>query len=126
MNIQIKPNDLAAFWMPFSANKQFKSNPRLFVGAERMHYITNDGRRVLDGTSGLWCVNAGHCRPKIVEAIKQQAETLDFAGTFQMGHTRAFEAANRLIALAPDGFEHVFFTNSGSESVETALKMAIA
>ena len=126
MNVQIKPNDLAAFWMPFTANKQFKTAPRLFVGAERMHYITNDGRRVLDGTSGLWCVNAGHCRPKIVEAIKQQAETLDFAGTFQMGHTRAFEAANRLIALAPDGFEHVFFTNSGSESVETALKMAIA
>jgi beta-alanine--pyruvate transaminase len=126
MNVQIKPNDLAAFWMPFTANKQFKGNPRLFVGAKDMHYVTNDGRRVLDGTSGLWCVNAGHCRPKIAEAIKQQVETLDFAGTFQMGHTRAFEAANRLVALAPDGFDHVFFTNSGSESVETALKMAIA
>ena len=98
MNVQSKPNDLAALWMPFSANRQFKKAPRLFVGAERMHYITNDGRRVLDGTSGLWCVNAGHCRPKIVEAIKKQAETLDFAGTFQMGHPRAFEAANRLIA----------------------------
>jgi beta-alanine--pyruvate transaminase len=126
MNVQIKPNDLTAFWMPFTANKQFKANPRLFVGAKDMHYITNDGRKVLDGTSGLWCVNAGHCRPKIAEAIKQQVETLDFAGTFQMGHTRAFEAANRLVALAPEGFEHVFFTNSGSESVETALKMAIA
>ncbi len=126
MNVQIKPNDLAAFWMPFTANKQFKANPRLFVGAKDMHYITNDGRKVLDGTSGLWCVNAGHCRPKIAEAIKQQVETLDFAGTFQMGHTRAFEAANRLVALAPEGFEHVFFTNSGSELVETALKMAIA
>ena len=126
MNIQTKPNDLAAFWMPFSANRQFKKVPRLFVGAERMHYITNDGRRVLDGTSGLWCVNAGHCRPKIIEAIQQQAETLDFAGTFQMGHTRAFEAANRLTSIAPKGFDHVFFTNSGSESVETALKMAIA
>ncbi len=126
MNVQIKPNDLAAFWMPFTANKQFKANPRLFVGAKDMHYVTNDGRKVLDGTSGLWCVNAGHCRPKIAEAIKQQVETLDFAGTFQMGHTVAFEAANRLVALAPEGFEHVFFTNSGSESVETALKRAIA
>ncbi|MGQ0457712.1 MAG: aspartate aminotransferase family protein [Hyphomicrobium sp.] len=126
MNIQTKPNDLAAFWMPFSANKQFKAAPRLFVGAERMHYITHDGRRVLDGTSGLWCVNAGHCRPKIVKAIQDQAATLDFAGTFQMGHTKAFECANRLINIAPEGFEHVFFTNSGSESVETALKMALA
>ena len=126
MNVQIKPNDLAAFWMPFTANKQFKANPRLFVGAKDMHYITNDGRRVLDGTSGLWCVNAGHCRPKIAEAIKAQVDTLDFAGTFQMGHTRAFEAATRLVDLAPEGFNQVFFTNSGSESVETALKMAIA
>jgi beta-alanine--pyruvate transaminase len=126
MNVQIKPNDLASFWMPFTANKQFKANPRLFVGAKDMHYVTNDGRKVLDGTSGLWCVNAGHCRPKIVDAIKEQVETLDFAGTFQMGHTRAFEAASRLTAIAPKGFEHVFFTNSGSESVETALKMAIA
>ncbi len=126
MNIQTKPNDLAAFWMPFSANRQFKKAPRLFVEAKGVHYVTDDGRRVLDGTSGLWCVNAGHCRPKIVEAIRKQAETLDFAGTFQMGHTRAFELANRLTAIAPKGFEHVFFTNSGSESVETALKMAIA
>ncbi len=126
MNVQIKPNDLASFWMPFTANKQFKENPRLFVGAKDMHYVTNDGRKVLDGTSGLWCVNAGHCRPKIADAIKQQVETLDFAGTFQMGHTRAFEAASRLTAIAPEGFDHVFFTNSGSESVETALKMALA
>jgi beta-alanine--pyruvate transaminase len=126
MNMHSLPNDLAAFWMPFSTNRQFKKAPRIFVGAERMHYITNDGRRVLDGTAGLWCVNAGHCRPKIVDAIKKQAETLDFAGSFQMGHPRAFEAANRLVSIAPDGFEHVFFTNSGSESVETALKLAIA
>ena len=126
MNIQTKPNDLAAFWMPYSANKQFKKAPRLFVGAERMHYITDDGRRVLDGTSGLWCVNAGHCRPKIVEASQKQAATLDFAGTFQMGHARAFETASRLVNIAPKGFDHVFFTNSGSESVETALKMALA
>lgn len=126
MNIQTKPNDLTAFWMPFSANRQFKKAPRLFVAAERMHYVTDDGRRVLDGTSGLWCVNAGHCRPKIVEAIQKQAATLDFAGTFQMGHTRAFECASRLVNIAPPAYEHVFFTNSGSESVETALKMAIA
>jgi len=126
MNVQLKPNDLESFWMPFSSNRQFKKAPRLFVAAEGMHYMTSDGRRVLDGTSGLWCVNAGHCRPKIVEAIKKQAETLDFAGTFQMGHTRAFETANRLISIAPQGFDHVFFTNSGSESVDTALKMAIA
>lgn len=126
MNVQTKPNDLAAFWMPYSANRQFKKAPRLFVAAERMHYTTDDGRKVLDGTSGLWCVNAGHCRPKIVEAIQKQAATLDFAGTFQMGHTRAFECASRLINIAPPGFDHVFFTNSGSESVETALKMALA
>ena len=126
MDIQHKTNDLSAFWMPFSANRQFKKAPRIFVGAERMHYITDDGRRVLDGTSGLWCVNAGHCRPKIVEAIQKQAATLDFAGTFQMGHDKAFECASRLVNIAPKGFDHVFFTNSGSESVESALKMSIA
>ncbi len=126
MNIQHKTNDLSAFWMPFTANRQFKKSPRIFVGAERMHYITDDGRRVLDGTSGLWCVNAGHCRPRIVEAIQKQAATLDFAGTFQMGHAKAFECASRLVNIAPKGFDHVFFTNSGSESVETALKMALA
>ena len=126
MDIQHKTNDLSAFWMPFSANRQFKKAPRIFVGAERMHYITDDGRRILDGTSGLWCVNAGHCRPKIVEAIQKQAATLDFAGTFQMGHDKAFECASRLVNIAPKGFDHVFFTNSGSESVESALKMSIA
>ena len=91
-----------------------------------MHYTTDDGRRVLDGTSGLWCVNAGHCRPKIVEAIRKQVGELDFAGTFQMGHPRAFECASQLVNIAPPGFDHVFFTNSGSESVETALKIALA
>ncbi|HMN38566.1 MAG TPA: aspartate aminotransferase family protein [Hyphomicrobium sp.] len=126
MNIHSKTNDLSAFWMPFTANRQFKKAPRLFVGAKDMHYVTDDGRKVLDGTAGLWCVNAGHCRPKIAEAVARQAATLDYAGTFQMGHDRAFEAASRLVNVAPKGFEHVFFTNSGSESVETALKMAIA
>ena len=91
-----------------------------------MHYTTTDGRQVLDGTAGLWCVNAGHCRPKIIEAIQQQAAELDYAPAFQMGHPNAFELANRLVDLAPDGLDHVFFTNSGSESVDTALKIALA
>lgn len=120
------PNDLSAFWMPFTANRHFKSNPRMFVGAKDMHYTTADGRQVLDGTAGLWCTNAGHCRPKINEAIAHQAATLDYAPAFQMGHPAAFELANRVIDIAPDNMEHVFFTNSGSESVDTALKIALA
>jgi beta-alanine--pyruvate transaminase len=120
------PNDLRAFWMPFTANRQFKANPRLFVAAKDMHYITAEGRRVLDGTAGLWCCNAGHCRPRITAAIQKQAAELDYAPAFQMGHPLAFELANRLIDIAPAGMEHVFYTNSGSESVETALKIAIA
>jgi beta-alanine--pyruvate transaminase len=120
-----KPNDLDAFWMPFTSNRAFKRAPRLFTAAEGMHFVTDDGRRVMDGMSGLWCVNAGHCRPKIVEAIRRQAAELDFAGTFQMGHTKAFECASRIVEIAPPGFDHVFFTNSGSEAVDTALKIAI-
>ncbi len=120
------PNDLAAFWMPFTANRQFKKAPRLLVGAKDMHYTTADGRQVLDGTAGLWCCNAGHCRPKITEAVRQQVGELDYAPAFQMGHPIAFEMANRLIDIAPEGMEHVFYTNSGSESVETALKLALA
>jgi beta-alanine--pyruvate transaminase len=120
------PNDLAAFWMPFTANRQFKKTPRMFVGAKDMHYTTADGRQVLDGTAGLWCCNAGHCRPKITEAIARQAAEMDYAPAFQMGHPAAFELANRIIEIAPPGMEHVFYTNSGSESVETALKIAIA
>jgi len=120
------PNDLNAFWMPFTANRQFKKAPRMLVAAKDMHYTTADGRQVLDGTAGLWCCNAGHCRPKITEAIQKQAAELDYAPAFQMGHPIAFELANRLVDIAPKGIEHVFYTNSGSESVETALKMAIA
>ncbi|SES95302.1 aspartate aminotransferase family protein [Oceanicella actignis] len=120
------PNDLRAFWMPFTANRQFKKSPRMFVAARDMHYTTSDGRQVLDGTAGLWCCNAGHCRPKITEAIQKQAAELDYAPAFQMGHPKAFELASRLTEIAPEPFEHVFFTNSGSESVETALKIAIA
>ena len=115
MSAKLATNDLEAFWMPFTANRQYKRAPRLFVSAERMHFTTDDGRKVLDGTSGLWCVNAGHCRPKIVEAIRKQVGELDFAGTFQMGHPRAFECASKLVNIAPPGFDHVFFTNSGSE-----------
>jgi len=116
----------AAFWMPFTANRQFKKAPRLLARAEGMYYWTPDGRQVLDGTAGLWCVNAGHCRPKIVEAVKRQVAEMDFAPTFQMGHPIAFEFAERLAEIAPAGFSHVFFTNSGSESADTALKIALA
>src|SRR5580765_6168594 len=124
--LKVIPNDLSAFWMPFTANRQFKQSPRMFVSAKDMHYTTSDGRKVLDGTAGLWCVNAGHCRPKITEAIQHQAAELDYAPAFQMGHPIVFEFANRLVDIAPVGLNHVFFTNSGSESVDTALKMAIA
>ncbi|MDK9697200.1 MAG: aspartate aminotransferase family protein [Siculibacillus sp.] len=126
MTIAHRPNDLASFWMPFTANRQFKKAPRMFVSADRMRYRTDDGRSVLDGTAGLWCCNAGHNRPKIVEAIRAQAGELDYAPAFQMGHPKAFEFANRLTSIAPQGFDHVFFTNSGSESVDTALKIALA
>jgi beta-alanine--pyruvate transaminase len=124
--LNVAPNDLSAFWMPFTANRQFKQAPRMMVAAKDMHYTTSDGRQILDGTAGLWCVNAGHCRPKITEAIQRQAAELDYAPAFQMGHPIAFEFANRLVDIAPEGLDHVFFTNSGSESVETALKIAIA
>ena len=122
----VAPNDLSAFWMPFSANRQFKKSPRMFVSAKDMHYVTSDGREVMDGTAGLWCVNAGHTRPKITEAIQKQAAELDYAPAFQMGHPKAFELANRLVDTAPEEMKHVFFTNSGSESVDTALKIALA
>ena len=121
-----RPNDLSAYWMPFTANRQFKSAPRMITGADGMHYLTDDGRKVLDAIAGLWCVNAGHNRPRIVEAIQTQAATLDYAPSFQMAHPKAFELASRLAALSPEGLDHVFFTNSGSGSVETALKMALA
>ncbi|MCK5930700.1 MAG: aspartate aminotransferase family protein [Fulvimarina manganoxydans] len=124
--VALSTNNLEAFWMPFSANRQFKKAPRMFVGAKDMHYTTSDGRQVLDGTAGLWCVNAGHCRPKITEAIRAQAGELDYAPAFQMGHPKAFELASQLATIAPTGLDHVFFTNSGSESVETALKIALA
>src|SRR5690606_17608760 len=120
------PNNLDEGWMPITAYRQFHKRPRISVGARDMHYTTADGRQVLDGTAGLWCVNAGHCRPLITEAIQKQAAELDYAPAFQMGHPKAFELANRLVDIAPDGLNHVLYTNSGSESVDTALKVALA
>lgn len=120
------PNDLSAFWMPFTANRQFKQNPRMLVSAKDMHYTASDGRKILDGTAGLWCCNAGHCRDTITAAIAAQAGELDYAPAFQMGHPKVFELAARLADMSPDGLDHVFFTNSGSESVDTALKIALA
>src|SRR3546814_442727 len=119
-------DQLASFWMPFTANRGFKANPRQIVSANGMHYQSADGRAILDGTSGLWCSNAGHCRPEISEAIAKAAATLDFAPTFQLGHPLPFELAQRLADLMPPGLDRIFFTNSGSESVDTALKIALA
>ena len=123
--IAATPQSMDAFWMPFTANRQFKAAPRLLAKAKGMHYWTPEGRQILDGIAGLWCVNAGHARPKIVEAIQQQAAEMDFAPPFNMAHPKAFELAERLVELTPAGLNKVFFTNSGSEAVETALKMAI-
>ena len=118
--------ELEAFWMPFTSNRQFKAAPRIMASAKDMHYTTEDGRQVLDGVAGLWCVNAGHGRESIANAVQKQVMTLDFGPTFQMGHPGAFELADRLIKVAPPGFDHVFFANSGSEAVDSALKIAIA
>src|SRR5690242_17243143 len=127
MNIAVTvPNDLDPFWMPFTANRAFKKRARLISGAKDMHYITTDGRRVIDGSAGLWCTNAGHNRTPIVRAIQAQAEELDYAPAFQFSHAKAFELASRIAALAPDDLDHVFFCNSGSEAVDTALKIALA
>ena len=119
-------DDLEAYWMPFTANRQFKAAPRLLARAEGMYYWTADGREILDGVAGLWCVNAGHGRREVTEAVASQIAQMDYAPPFQMGHPSAFRLANELVQLAPDGLDHVFFTNSGSESVDTALKIALA
>jgi beta-alanine--pyruvate transaminase len=122
------PKDLSLeeLWMPFTANRAFKRAPRLLAAAAGMHYTDVEGRTILDGTAGLWCVNAGHCRPAIVQAIQQSAATLDFAPGFQMGHPASFALAQKLAALAPGDLDHVFFANSGSEAVDSALKIALA
>lgn len=121
-----KDLSLEALWMPFTANKAFKREPRLLVAANGMHYTAADGRAILDGTAGLWCVNAGHARPPIVRAIQEAAQSLDFAPGFQMGHPSSFQLADRLADLLPGDLDHVFLTNSGSEAVDTALKIALA
>jgi beta-alanine--pyruvate transaminase len=126
LNSALSTGDLDAFWMPFTANRQFKAKPRMLAKAEGMYYWTDDGRQVLDAVAGLWCVNAGHGRREITEAVTKQLGTMEFAPTFQMGHPIAFELANRLAQIAPPGLDRVFFTNSGSESVDTALKIAVA
>jgi len=118
--------DLEHFWMPFTDNRRFKQAPKLVVAAKDMYYTTDDGRQVLDGLSTLWCVNAGHCRPRIVAAIRKQAGVLDVASSFSMGHPLPFRLAERIAAIAPDDLNHVFFANSGSEAVDTALKIALA
>ncbi len=118
--------DLQSYWMPFTPNRYFKSHPLLLASASGMHYTTPDGRQILDGIAGLWCVNAGHCHPRIVAAIREQAGKLDYATAFNLGHADAFELADQVVALAPDNLGHVFFVNSGSEAVDTALKIALA
>lgn len=118
--------DLSAYWMPFTANRQFKANPRLLVSAAGMYYRDEDGREILDGTSGLWCCNLGHARPEIAEAVSRQLMTLDYAPSFQMGHPIAFDFTTALAEIAPAGLDRIFLTNSGSESVDTALKIALA
>ena len=118
--------DLSAYWLPFTANRQFKAAPRLFATAEGVWYTGLDGRRVLDGSAGMWCVNAGHGRPEITRAVEQQLARLDYAPAFQMAHPLEFELATRLAAMAPTSLDRIFFTNSGSESVDTALKIALA
>jgi len=120
------PNDLEPYWMPFTANRAFKKRPRLVVGAKDMHYRTSDGRKLIDGSAGLWCTNAGHNREQIIIAIQREAATLDYAPAFQFAHPKAFELASRVAALAPGDLDHVFFCNSGSEAVDTALKIALA
>ena len=120
------PNDLEPYWMPFTPNRAFKARPRLIAGAKDMHYFAPDGRRLLDGAAGLWCTNAGHNRDPIVKAIQAQAGALDYAPAFQFSHPQAFELASRIAALAPGDLDHVFFCNSGSEAVDTALKIALA
>jgi beta-alanine--pyruvate transaminase len=129
MNERVAPDghlDLEALWLPFTHNRLFKRDPRIVVEADGMHYTTADGRRIVDGLSGLWCCNAGHRHPRIVDAVVRQLGRLDYSPPFQTMHDKGFELATALAALAPPGLDHVFFANSGSEAVDTALKIAIA
>lgn len=119
-------SSLDSFWMPFTPNREFKSAPRLVHSASGVTYLSEDGRSILDGTSGLWCVGAGHRHPKISEAMKSQIDVLDFASSFQVGHPGAFELAERIASIAPAGLDRVFLVNSGSEACDTAMKLALA
>src|SRR5919112_271423 len=125
-NDSLAPNDLEAWWLPFTANRSFKQRPRLIARAKGMYYYTPDGREVIDGAAGLWCCNAGHNRDEITQAIQAQAQELDYSPAFQFGHAGGFALASRLAQLAPGDLNHVFFCNSGSEAVDTALKLALA
>jgi beta-alanine--pyruvate transaminase len=118
--LDMKPNELEPYWVPFTANRAFKKRPRLFAGAKGLHYFKPDGSKVIDATSGLFCVNAGHCRAPIVQAIQDMAARLDYAPAFQYGHPKVFELASRLALLAPGDLDYAFFSNSGSEAVDTA------
>jgi beta-alanine--pyruvate transaminase len=124
--LDMKPNELESYWVPFTPNRAFKKKPRLFSGAKDKHYFKPDGTKVLDATSGLFCVNAGHCREPIVKAIQEMAAKLDYSPAFQYGHPKVFELASRLALLAPGNLDYAFFSNSGSEAVDTALKIALA
>jgi beta-alanine--pyruvate transaminase len=126
MALDMKPNELEPYWLPFTANRAFKKNPRLFAGAKGLDFFKPDGTKVIDATSGLFCVNAGHCREPIVKAIQEMAATLDYSPAFQYGHPKVFELASRLALLAPGDLDYAFFANSGSEAVDTALKIALA
>ena len=125
-NMSIDLPEMDAYWMPFTGNRYFKENPRVIHRAEGMYCWSHDGRKLLDMVAGLWCCNAGHCDPRIVKAIQDQAADLDYAMAFQLGHPKAFELASKLTKIAPDGIDHAFFVNSGSEAVETAMKMTLA
>ena len=118
--------NLDNFWIPFTPNKAFKLDPRLLVKAEGMYYTSDDNRQILDGIAGLWCCNAGHCHPDIVKAVQKQIATMDYATAFNMAHPKAFELAEKVAGLTPEGLDRIFFGNSGSEAVETALKVALA
>src|SRR6187402_229828 len=118
-------SELEAYWMPFTANRQFKGKPRMLARASGMYYETPEGRQILDGVAGLWCVNAGHGRKEISQAVARSLEQMDFAPPFNMGHPQAFDLANRIVKIAPAGLDHVFFVNSGSEAVDTAMKIAL-
>ena len=118
--------NLDNYWLPFTPNKKFKANPRLLTSAKGMYYKTDDDREVLDGIAGLWCTNAGHCHPKIVEAVQNQVAELDYATAFNMSHPKAFELAEKISSLTPEGLDRIFYGNSGSEAVETAMKVALA